>query len=106
SVSGGSVNSTGGAGGRDSYNVSLEASWEIDLWGKVRRAVESSEESAQASQAQLQAATLPAQATLAEDYFMLRAQDAQIRLLTKQWPRTRNRFSSRATSMPWAWLAA
>jgi len=83
SVSGGSVNSTGGAGGRDSYNVSLEASWEIDLWGKVRRAVESSEESAQASQAQLQAATLSAQATLAEDYFMLRAQDAQIRLLNE-----------------------
>jgi NodT family efflux transporter outer membrane factor (OMF) lipoprotein len=83
SASGGSVNSTGGGGGVNNYNVSLDASWEIDLWGKIRRTVESSEESAQASASDLQGATLSAQATLAEDYFMLRAQDAQIRLLNE-----------------------
>jgi NodT family efflux transporter outer membrane factor (OMF) lipoprotein len=81
SVSGGSVNSTGGFGGANSYNASLDASWEIDLWGKIRRTVEASEASAQASAADLGAAILSAQGTLAEDYFMLRAQDAQIRLL-------------------------
>lgn len=81
STSGGSVNSTGGVLGANSYNASLDASWEIDLWGKIRRTVEASEENAQASAAQLGAATLSAQGTLAEDYFMLRAQDAQIRLL-------------------------
>jgi NodT family efflux transporter outer membrane factor (OMF) lipoprotein len=81
STSGGSVNSTGGFGGANSYNASLDASWEIDLWGKIRRTVEASEENAQASAAELGAATLSAQGTLAEDYFMLRAQDAQIRLL-------------------------
>src|SRR5271169_6361803 len=81
STSGGSVNSTGGVLGANSYNASLDASWEIDLWGKIRRTVEASEENAQASAADLGAAILSAQGTLAEDYFMLRAQDAQIRLL-------------------------
>jgi len=81
STSGGSVNSTGGLRGANSYNASLDASWEIDLWGKIRRTVEASEASAQASAADLGGALLSAQGTLAEDYFMLRAQDAQIRLL-------------------------
>ncbi len=83
SSSGGNVNSTGGGGGVNNYNVSLDATWEIDLWGKIRRTVESNEASAQASEGDLRAATLSAQATLAEDYFMLRAQDAQIRLLNE-----------------------
>ncbi len=100
SVSGGSVNSTGGAGGANSYNASLDASWEIDLWGKIRRTVEASEAGAQASVGDLGAAELSAQATLAEDYFMLRAQDAQIRLLNdtvkeyeKSLQLTRNQYA-------------
>jgi NodT family efflux transporter outer membrane factor (OMF) lipoprotein len=100
SVSGGSVNSTGGLGGANSYNASLDASWEIDLWGKIRRTVEASEASAQASVGDLGAAELSAQATLAEDYFMLRAQDAQIRLLNdtakeyeKSLQLTRNQYA-------------
>src|ERR1700730_3044615 len=66
---------------RNNYNVSLDASWEVDLWGRVRRTVEASEASAQASVADLESAKLSAQALLAEDYFLLRVQDAQIRLL-------------------------
>jgi len=49
----------------------------------VRRTVEAGEATAQASVADLEAAKLSAQAQLAEDYFLLRAQDAQIRLLTE-----------------------
>ena len=77
--------SGGGVGGavRNSYNVSLDVNWEIDLWGRVRRTVEAGEATAQASLADLEAAKLSAQAQLAEDYFLLRAQDAQIRLLTE-----------------------
>jgi NodT family efflux transporter outer membrane factor (OMF) lipoprotein len=56
-------------------------SWEVDLWGRVRRTVEASEASAQASVADLESAKLSAQAQLAEDYFLLRVQDTQIRLL-------------------------
>jgi len=83
-ASGSSVNTTTtGQGGspRNSYNVALDVSWEVDLWGRVRRTVEASEASAQASVADLESAKLSAQALLAEDYFLLRVQDAQIRLL-------------------------
>src|SRR5262249_52974656 len=56
-------------------------SWEIDLWGKVRRGVEGAEASAQASAADLAAAQLSAQAMLAQTYLLLRVQDAQVQLL-------------------------
>lgn len=57
------------------------ASWEIDLWGKIRRQIESAEASAGASAAQLADLTLSAQATLVTDYFSLRYQDSLARLL-------------------------
>jgi NodT family efflux transporter outer membrane factor (OMF) lipoprotein len=78
-----SGDSTGGQTGgvRNNYNVALDVSWEVDLWGRVRRTVEASEASTQASVADLESAKLSAQAQLAEDYFLLRVQDAQIRLL-------------------------
>jgi NodT family efflux transporter outer membrane factor (OMF) lipoprotein len=78
-IVGGSVDSGGGV--RNNYNVSLDVNWEIDLWGRVRRTVEASEATAEASAADLESAKLSAQAQLAEDYFLLRVQDAQIRLL-------------------------
>ncbi|BBU63806.1 RND transporter (plasmid) [Methylosinus sp. C49] len=56
-------------------------SWEIDLWGKTRRQIESAEASAGASAAQLADLTLSAQATLVTDYFSLRYQDSLARLL-------------------------
>lgn len=59
----------------------VSAAWAPDLWGAVRRQVESSETSAQASAATLQTLRLTTQATLAQDYFQLRALDAQIKLL-------------------------
>jgi NodT family efflux transporter outer membrane factor (OMF) lipoprotein len=50
-------------------------SWPIDIWGQVRRSVESSRASAQSSDAALASARLSAQADLASDYFQLRGQD-------------------------------
>jgi NodT family efflux transporter outer membrane factor (OMF) lipoprotein len=61
----------------DQYQVSLNAAWEVDLWGKVRRQVESSKASAEASFADLQAMRLSMQAELALNYFQLRILDAQ-----------------------------
>jgi NodT family efflux transporter outer membrane factor (OMF) lipoprotein len=52
-----------------------KASWDIDVWGQIRRSVEGSRSSAQASAAALASATLSAQAQLAIAYFELRAQD-------------------------------
>ena len=85
----------------NSYNVALDINWEIDLWGGVRRGVESSTATAQASAADLAAATLSAQALLAQDYLLLRVQDAQIELLNdtvagyeKSLQLTRNQYAA------------
>jgi NodT family efflux transporter outer membrane factor (OMF) lipoprotein len=59
----------------------LSASWDIDVWGAIRRSVENSRTSAQSSAAALAAALLSAQGQLATDYFALRAQDQLQRLL-------------------------
>ena len=58
-----------------------DASWAPDLWGRVRRTIESEKAGAQASAADLQNATLLAQAALAADYFDLREADSLQALL-------------------------
>ncbi len=63
------------------YSLPVDVSWELDVWGRVRRQVESSQAGAQASAADLQNAKLSAQTQLAQDYFQLRALDAEKRLL-------------------------
>jgi NodT family efflux transporter outer membrane factor (OMF) lipoprotein len=55
-------------------------SWEVDLWGKVRRAVEASRAELQASAADVAATRLSMESTLAQDYFQLRALDAEKRM--------------------------
>jgi NodT family efflux transporter outer membrane factor (OMF) lipoprotein len=62
-------------------SAGVSASWDLDVWGQIRRTVESNRASAQASAAALAAARLSAQAELATDYFELRAQDQLQRLL-------------------------
>jgi NodT family efflux transporter outer membrane factor (OMF) lipoprotein len=71
----------GTSGVSNSYNLALFASWEVDLWGGIRRSVEASSSIAQATAADLAGARLSAQALLAQDYLLLRVQDAQIALL-------------------------
>jgi len=63
------------------YSLPLEASWEPDLWGRIRNTVKSNTFAAQASVADLENARLSAQAQLAADYYELRAQDAQKQVL-------------------------
>jgi NodT family efflux transporter outer membrane factor (OMF) lipoprotein len=65
------------------YLLSGTISWELDIWGKVRRSVEASKASAQASAGTLESTRLSAQAQLAQDYFQMRALDAQKKLLDK-----------------------
>jgi NodT family efflux transporter outer membrane factor (OMF) lipoprotein len=63
------------------YTLPIEASWELDLWGRIRRSVESSQAGAQASAGDLASARLSFQAELVEDYFQMRTLDAQKALL-------------------------
>jgi NodT family efflux transporter outer membrane factor (OMF) lipoprotein len=63
------------------YNLPVEATYMVDIWGSVRRNVEEQSATAQASFAALENARLSYQATLAQDYFSLRGLDAQEELL-------------------------
>jgi len=63
------------------FELAGNASWEFDIWGKIRRQLEGSIASAQASEADLAAARLSVQATLASDYIELRIADEQHHLL-------------------------
>jgi NodT family efflux transporter outer membrane factor (OMF) lipoprotein len=62
-------------------DIPFDVSWETDLWGKVRKTIESDVESAQASAGDLESMRLSMQATLALDYFQLRGLDGQKKLL-------------------------
>jgi NodT family efflux transporter outer membrane factor (OMF) lipoprotein len=63
------------------YDLTARASWEIDVWGRVRREVESSEASAQASAADVESVRLLVQSELVTNYLLLRVLDTQKNLL-------------------------
>ena len=58
------------------YSAPADASWEPDLWGRVRNTVRGATYAAQASSADLENVRLSVEAELAADYYQLRAQDA------------------------------
>jgi NodT family efflux transporter outer membrane factor (OMF) lipoprotein len=64
------------------FSLTATGSWDLDIWGKIRRTIESDVASAKASEADLAAARLSAQGTLAIDYVELRVADEQLQLLT------------------------
>jgi NodT family efflux transporter outer membrane factor (OMF) lipoprotein len=63
------------------FQIPFELSYQIDLWGRVRRTVESYRDQAQASAADLAAVNLSMHAQLALDYFQARTLDAEEQLL-------------------------
>lgn len=64
------------------YDLGPSVSWEIDLWGKIRRQVESAKADARASEAELAAIKLSLQAELTQTYLQLRIMDIQQQLLS------------------------
>jgi NodT family efflux transporter outer membrane factor (OMF) lipoprotein len=74
------VTSANGASTGD-FLLTGDISYEIDLWGRIRRSVTAAREEAQATAGDLESARLSIQAELAFDYLELRSADAQQRLL-------------------------
>src|SRR5262249_1339184 len=79
SSSGIDTSSSGGSVGQ--YALGGTLTWEIDVWGSIRRQIEGSSASAQASAPDLMAARPAAQPTLVTNYFSLRISDARKRVL-------------------------
>jgi NodT family efflux transporter outer membrane factor (OMF) lipoprotein len=81
------------------FVLPFDLSYELDLWGRVRRSVAAAREEAQATAADYETAKLSLEAELALDYFELRSADAQKQLLddtvkayTNNLQLTANRF--------------
>ncbi len=84
---GGGTTSAPGAGGStragdtQRYQVGIGASWEPDVWGRIRAGISGAKASAEASEADLAAAQLSAQGELATSYLGLRRADAEIAMI-------------------------
>ncbi len=68
---------SGTAGTINQYSVAADISYTLDLWHRVRNQIAANSASAQASAADVATALLTTQAELAQDYFEIRALDAQ-----------------------------
>ncbi|MDB6022303.1 MAG: hypothetical protein JWQ04_2160, partial [Pedosphaera sp.] len=66
----------------NTFNTPLDLSYEVDLWGRVRRGFESARADAQASLAALDTVLLTLQGDVAQNYFALRSLDAEIATVT------------------------
>ena len=83
------------------YDLAANASWDADLWGRVRRGVEASEANAAASAADLESARLLIQSEVVLNYLQLRVLDTQKKLLddsaaafAKSLELTQNRYKA------------
>jgi NodT family efflux transporter outer membrane factor (OMF) lipoprotein len=73
---------TGGSGAKGLYTLPIElVTYQVDIWGAIRRGVAANSAVAQASAAQLENARLLYQAELASDYFQIQGLDASLQVL-------------------------
>jgi NodT family efflux transporter outer membrane factor (OMF) lipoprotein len=81
---GGTIAAAAVPGVYNTVAASVSASWEPDLWGGIRREIESAKAGAQATDAQLAGERLSIAASIASDYFQLRQADIDIGSLKQQ----------------------
>jgi NodT family efflux transporter outer membrane factor (OMF) lipoprotein len=94
------------SGGQSLYKIPIDLSYQIDVWGSIRRGVAANSAIAQASAAELENARLLYQAELAADYFQIQGLDASRQLLdatVQSYERyvqlTQNRYDGGVASM-------
>jgi NodT family efflux transporter outer membrane factor (OMF) lipoprotein len=80
-VASGTGSSTSSTGTFTDYSLPFDATWQPDLFGRIRNTISAAASGAQASAADLENIRLTAQADLAADYFQLHGQDALKQLL-------------------------
>ncbi len=85
----------------ESWRASLDAGWDVDLWGRVRRSVEAGQAQLESAAADLENVRLAVVTELARNYIELRIVDAQRQLLQdtvagyrRSLDLTRNRYES------------
>src|ERR1035438_2302487 len=95
---GGTGTALGSSGTYNDFSVPLDLGYEVDIWGRVRRSVESVRAQAQASADDVETIRLMIQAEVAVDYFTLRALDSDrevlsssVEVFAKSLQLTRNR---------------
>jgi NodT family efflux transporter outer membrane factor (OMF) lipoprotein len=67
----------------NTFTASLQAGWEVDLWGRVRRQVQAARAQLAASAADVEGVRLSIRAEVAADYFTLRDLDAEYELIQR-----------------------
>jgi len=67
----------------ETYKIPLDLSYELDVWGRVRRSFESARAKAQASESAMQTVLLTLTADVARHYFTLRELESEARILDK-----------------------
>jgi NodT family efflux transporter outer membrane factor (OMF) lipoprotein len=76
-------NTSNNVGPANDFALPVEVSWEADIWGRVRRTVESAQAGAQAAAADMEAVRLSIHAELATNYLLLRSIDRERELLAR-----------------------
>jgi len=81
-----SISSQGGGAGsvRDIQSLSMTSTWEIDLWGRLLHGAKGAKADLQAAEADVVSTRLSLQSQAAQNYFLLRAADAQAQLLSRE----------------------
>jgi NodT family efflux transporter outer membrane factor (OMF) lipoprotein len=104
-IVGANLSATRAGGGsrveKTTYDVGASATWDTDLWGRIRRNIEAGTASAEAAAADVQSARLLLQSELTLNYLQLRVLDAQKKLLdetaeafAKSLQLTQNRYKA------------
>lgn len=85
----------------NNHAIGLNVSWEVDVWGRIKKQVEAGDAALQASAADIEVAKLSILSTLAQTYFQLRVFDTQqvlledtVKAYERSYTLTRNRYQA------------